>query len=59
MTKQEIKNKLVELYEELDEIQETDYAQNSDDGSTDTFIWHIGEAMGCIDNAIEMIEEEN
>jgi hypothetical protein len=58
MIKPEIKDKLVELYEALDEIQETDYAQDTDDGSDDTFIWNIGEAMGYIDNAIDMLEED-
>ena len=52
MTKAEtkIKKKLEELYEALDDLQETSTAQTNGD-----LMWEIGEAMGHIDNAIDSI----
>lgn len=51
MTKKEIKEKLQSLYEELDKIQEEDIAQDNSE-----LMWEIGEAMGSIDNAIDLLE---
>lgn len=51
MTKKEIKEKLQSLYEELDKIQEEDISQNDSE-----LMWEIGEAMGSIDNAIDLLE---
>jgi len=53
MTDTEIKKKLEELYDVLDELQETSTAQTNS-----TLMWEIGEAMGHIDNAIDSIDKE-
>lgn len=45
-----IKKKLEELYDALDELQETSTAQTNDD-----LMQGIGEAMGHIDNAIDSL----
>lgn len=51
MTKEEIIKKLNEMYEELDKIQEQEISQNNKE-----LMWEIGEAMGYIDNAIDILE---
>jgi len=50
MSKKEIQEKLEKIWQELDEIQETNYAQKHED-----FINEIGEAMGYVDNAIDCL----
>lgn len=52
MTKPEIRQKLEKLYEELDELQETEVAQNDEE-----LMWEIGEAMGSVDNAIDILDK--
>ena len=51
MTKKEIKQKLQSIWDELDKIQEEEISQNNSD-----LMWEIGEAMGSIDNAIDILE---
>lgn len=53
MTKPEIRQKLEKLYEELDELQETEVAQNDEE-----LMWEIGEAMGSVDNAIDILDKQ-
>jgi hypothetical protein len=53
MTKPEIRQKLEKLYEELDELQETEVAQNDEE-----LMWEIGEAMGSVDNAIDILDKK-
>ena len=52
MTKKEILKKLKNMWEELDNIQETHTCQKDDE-----LMWEIGEAMGSIDNAIDVLEK--
>ena len=52
MTKPEIQKKLEKIYEELDELQETEVAQNDTE-----LMWEIGEAMGSVDNAIDILDK--
>jgi len=49
-TETKIKKKLEELYDALDELQETSTAQ-----ANGSLMWEIGEAMGHIDNAIDSL----
>ena len=58
LTKEQIIKKLDKIYSMLDEIQESDILQEEDGDDEDTAIWNIGEAMGCIDNAIDIINEK-
>lgn len=51
MTKKEIKQKLQSIWDELDKIQEEEISQNNSD-----LMWEIGEAMGSIDNAIDILD---
>lgn len=51
MTKKEIKQKLQSMWDELDKIQEEEISQNNSD-----FMWEIGEAMGSIDNALDILD---
>jgi len=57
LTKGQIITKLEMIWEILDEIQEQDILQNEEEGQ-DTAIWNIGEAMGAIDNAIDILNEK-
>ena len=53
MTKQEIIKKLEDIWKELDTLQETKEAQNNDE-----LMWELGEAMGSVDNALSVLEED-
>lgn len=57
LTKEQLIAKLEKIWDMLDEIQESDILQTEDGDDEDTAIWNIGEAMGCIDNAIDIINE--
>ena len=52
LNKLEIQQKLEKIYVELDELQETELAQHNEE-----LIWEIGEAMGSVDNALTVLEE--
>lgn len=52
MNGNELYQALEEMWATLDELQETDFAQNSEE-----LMWEIGEAMGAIDNALDIIED--
>lgn len=54
MTRKQIQAKLEKMWDELDVIQETDVAQNNEE-----LMWEIGEAMGSIDNAIDILDPDN
>lgn len=56
MSKKEIIKKLEKVWEILDKIQESDLLQDEEEDK-DTAIWNIGEAMGCIDNAIDILRD--
>lgn len=56
MTKEQIIAKLEKVYGMLDEIQETDILGEEDGDDKNTAMWNVGEAMGCVDNAIDIIE---
>ena len=58
MTRKEIIEKLEKISEELDELQETELLQMEDGDDEDTAMWNIGEAMGCIDNAIDYLNKD-
>lgn len=51
MTKKEIKEKLQSIWNELDKIQEEEISQDNSD-----LMWEIGEAMGSIDNALDILD---
>ena len=53
MTKEQILKKLQNMWEELDNIQEQDIPQEDEE-----LMWEIGEAMGSIDNAIDILNEK-
>ncbi len=50
--KEEILEELKDMYEKLDNIQEKDACQKDEE-----LMWEIGEAMGSIDNAIDVLEK--
>ena len=52
MTKEEMTVLLEEIYSKLDGLQETELAQHNEE-----LIWEIGEAMGSVDNALTVLEE--
>lgn len=58
MTREEIIEKLEKISEELDALQETDLLQTEDSDDKNTAMWNIGEAMGCIDNAIDYLDNK-
>ena len=51
MTKKEIIETLNQIYKDLDKLQETDLAQADDE-----IMWELGEAMGSLDNAIDILK---
>lgn len=51
MTKKEIKEKLQSICNELDQIQEEEISQNNSE-----LMWEIGEAIGSIDNALDLLD---
>jgi len=55
----EIKQKLQAMLEDLDIIQETDYAQSCDAEDQNSFMWQIGEAIGCINNALDELDKDD
>ena len=60
MTTEEMIKRLHEIWNELDELQETKLAQDTSEQceeEEDGLLWYIGEAMGHIDNAIDCVEE--
>ena len=51
MTKKEIKEKLQNMSKELDQIQEEEISQNNSE-----LMWEIGEAIGSIDNVLDLLD---
>ena len=58
MTREEIIEKLEKISEELDALQETELLQMEDGDDKNAAMWNIGEAMGCVDNAIDYLNNE-
>lgn len=53
MTKKRIIKELKNVWEKLDKIQDDPITQHNSDA-----MWEVGEAMGCISNAIDELESE-
>lgn len=59
MDRLKTKQKLESMLEDLDTIQETEYAQSSDAEDHNSFMWQIGEAIGCINNALDELKKDD
>lgn len=55
MTIVEIKDRLCEVWEILDKLQEETYYQELKDNED---AWDLHEAIGCVDNCIEALNEK-
>lgn len=57
--KKELVKELEKAYDILDQVQESDILQSENGEDKNSAMWNVGEAMGCIDNAIDVVEEFN